>query len=255
MMNVWDMRVALAEMRFSTDLRMSSWGWGKGNCGVGIWAKSFYWGDLIAETCFHEHVKLSLSDDASAYEAAIHKAMASVFETVQRARREFPDRVPCQVPDRLPDGRIGIVFSSYTDAREREGRERLGYDASHFPPIDWALLPKESGGESYAREVAQLSHLGLTDGDLEVDWEDFLNPYAEPRYVRDTRPKVWQYQASPRVRKFRDRQISAVGQPQASVGAPNGVGASHCARDMMRRIRNGFSASALPEGYKFYEVS
>ena len=257
-MDVWATRAALAADRFSTRFEVRSHGWGDGRVGVGFWAKTWHWGDLINETCFHEHVLIADHTSAECVAETFAKAVASVAEVVRRAQAEFPDRVPCQILGRTEDGRLLIAFAEHSDEMARQHRAKTGYDRSAFPPNLPGNLPVPEGGVGYLSAISALAVRGQGDGDLLFDWCDCLTPYAEPRYARDPRPEVWQYEASPRIRSFRGARVSAVGQHNLTVNRvrPDGAAAAETAEGMIADVAARFAASApdFPEGYERHVV-
>lgn len=155
-MDFWEQRAELAELRFSTRFEVSSLGWGRGRIGVGVWARTWHWGDMINDVCFHAHVPIADSETREDVVQAISKAGFLVHEVAIRAREEFPDTVPCQLPEFNSDGTIKIVLSSYETEKAQEHLLAKGYDRTHFPPQNADLLPRREGGEAYLNTILTL---------------------------------------------------------------------------------------------------
>lgn len=255
-MNFWEQRVELAEARFTTRFEVSSHGRGRGRVGVGVWAKTWHWGDMINDVCFHAHVPIAETETREDLIWAMAKAGDLVHEASFRARKAFPDTIPCQVPGLNPDGTIKIVLASYNTEKAREHRLDKGYDQTHFPPQDADLLPRREGGEAYLDTILALLSERARETGLRFDWQDDLNPYAEPRYARDPRPEVWQYVANPRIRSFAQTRVSAAGQHKLGLAerCPDGVAAARAAEQHIRTRQAQFTQMApdLPCGYEIW---
>lgn len=174
---------------------------------------------------------------------------------VGRALREYPDRIPCQVPGRTEEGGIKLAFNDYADRQAREHRDRNGYDRTAFPPIDETLLPRVDGGDAYLDTVCRIVADHRSGDGLWLDWEDGVNPYAEPRYARDSLPSVWQYVTMPRVRRFGEERVSAAGQNKLGLACrtPDGADAARTAEEHVKGICAAFEAAAplMPKGYAY----
>lgn len=253
-MGAWDDRVELAKIRFTTRLGIQSHGWGDNRIGVGLWARTWHWGDCIADVCFHAHQIIGGDEGPEDVAAAIRSVSDQVTEVAGRALREYPDRIPCQVPGRTEEGGIKLAFNDYADRQAREHRDRNGYDRTAFPPIDESLLPRAGGGDAYLDTVCRIVADHRAGDGVWLDWEDGVNPYAEPRYARDRMPSVWQYVTMPRVRRFGKERGSAAGQHKMGISCrtPDGADAARTAEEHVSGLCAAFEAAAplMPEGYE-----
>lgn len=250
-MNLWEKRVHLAHERFNTRLEINGHGWGTGRIGIGFWARTWCWGDMISDVCFHGHQIVEEPRHASHMEQAIVKACDKVYEVALRAREEFQDRVPCQFMGLDELGRIRVVFDEHNHRSADKHRREKGYDRSSFSPIVESNMPKAEGGETYQKNlISALSGNEMSDT-LRFEWRDDLNSYAEPVYIRDVRPSVWQYVVNPRVIRAGEVRVRASDYKQAmmSVLRPDGNDAGRLINERTKTLNELFSSAELPAGY------
>lgn len=250
-MNLWEKRVHLAHERFNTRLELSGHGWGTGRIGVGFWARTWCWGDMISDVCFHGHQIIEEPRTASHIEQAIMKAFDKVYEVALRAREEFQDRVPCQVMGLDELSRIKIVFDERNHNLADKHRRERGYDRLSFSPMVEDNMPRGEGGGAYRESLISALVENQHSDRLRFEWRDDLNSYAEPVYIRDVRPSVWQYVVNPRVIRAGEVRVRASDYKQAmmSVLRPDGNDAGRLVDERAKTLNELFSSPELPEGY------
>lgn len=243
----------LADLRFNTDIRLTNQGWGPDRMGIGFWATTNYWGDLLERVCFHAHEPVADKTSTTNLIETMHKTADRVKNAVIEAKERFPDQIPCQLADRNPDGSIKIVVSEYSDRVARLHREERGYDRSSFAPHEPNNMPRPHGGGSYENAIASIMVNHLAGSEMHLEWSDYLNSYAEPIYLRDTRAPVWQYEARPRVISFDGKRVSAVVNQQRGTVCrrPDGLIAAYGSTNFVKGLAMDFRAArpGLPAGY------
>lgn len=224
--------------------------------GVGFWARTWHWGDLISDVSFHDLAVMGVNQERDDLKDVMERSSRRVHEAAFRALRDFPDDLPCQVMEKAPNGGIGVVKSDYFNERAQEHRKAAGYDRDSFPPQVMKFMPGHGGSDAYLEAI--LEAFTQRDDELCFDWSDDLNPFAVPRYARDSLPNVWQYVANPRVRSFRDVRVGSIGQHRTGTAmrVPDGETAARQIRDHLKNLNAAFSLSYpdLPEGYEVYSI-
>lgn len=191
-MGVWTERLRLAKLGWKTTLRVNRNGIAdREKLGVGFWAHTWHWHGRISEVNLHAHAVVDR--DPSQLVEAFARLSGRVSEACDRAWREFPDSVPCQLPERLPDGRLALEKDSWSSRHFDLSQIR------NFKPETLQVPTVETG--LYASTVADLAMVAGTD------FEDEINPYARPGYVGDEGPRSWQYAAYQRVFSRNDIRI------------------------------------------------
>lgn len=247
-MGLWTNRVKLAAEGWNTDLRIEVRH--TGACRIGLWAKSWFWCGRIAEVSIHAHDEIQANDAGSDIPDRLDRLSFRVREAIDRAVLEVGDAVPC-VTGVLPDGRIRLG----AHAPWMRGAES---DPTVEPPVQ-AIRFSTDGPETGAYRAA-LARI-LTDRDL--DWQDALNSYAEPRLIGDPTPREWQFVCQPKLRRIGEMRVHAThyrhtefttrligesiaaGLMDLSVASLRGLLAEHAPGG----VRHGHGADGLPPGF------
>lgn len=247
-MGIWTDRMRLAQMGWGSDMRVTGSGTShETKLSIGLWAKTWRWHGRISEVTIHAHA--IVDRDEGQLVRAFDRLAARVLEGCERAWRDFPDCVPCQMPDALPDGRIALVDSSWETKHWKEGKLR------DFEPERLVVPAWESG--VYAKTAAQLS---LVEG---TDYHDEINPYSRPSFAGDTRPQHWQYETYLRVFKRNDIRIKSTRQETRTEALDETVVATIAdasCRAILQMFddyapggaRHGETDNGLPPGYEIW---
>lgn len=193
-MGLWRDRTHLAARGWNTDLRAEMDR--KGACRIGLWAKSWFWRDQIAEVSIHAHDVSPAGDDDITLQARLDGLSYRVCEAIDRSEIEIADAVPC-VTGVLPDGRIQLGRHAF-EARGIVRGSRVD------PPVQAIRFPAdgpESG--SYRSALADII------ASRTFDWRDALNNHAEPRVIRDPAPREWQFVCQPQLRWIDGARVRA----------------------------------------------
>lgn len=193
-MGLWTQRLRLAQLGWKTTLRVTRNGVAdRETLAVGLWAHTWRWHGRVSEVNLHAHAVVDR--DVCQMKDAFALLSGRVGEACDRAWREFPDCVPCQLPDRLPDGRIAMTEDSWSTRHFSTAQVRnFQLETLHIPSV-------ETG--RYAEVVVALA---LIEG---TDFEDEINPYAKPSFASDEAPRSWQYEAYQRVFSRNDIRIKS----------------------------------------------
>ncbi|MEP3669965.1 MAG: hypothetical protein ABJN42_24915 [Roseibium sp.] len=253
-MGAWTDRIRLMNEGWSTDVRANNNGYSDPDkLSIGIWAKTWRWQDRVVEVNLHAHGVCSRSEDDPA--PVLDRISALLLEACQRARREFLDSVPCQT-HKLKDGRIELVSSSW------ETEHFLKSSPCAFPPDLLNIDPEAPETGAYAAGLREAMTLPG------ADYEDALNPYAEPRYARDANPREWQFQIRHHLRRVNgeivkgaNHKVSTLTTRVIEEGTAAGLVAVSAA-SMARRVedyapggrRYGATPEGLPPGYEIYRI-
>ena len=184
-MSIWITRLALARLGFHTDFKISPYGIRNEDGqrrSVGLWARTMYWHGYISDICLHQHEIIDLRDRAGAAEK-IRTVHDRTLELCTRALREFPDTIPCQMPEHLPDGRTVLVTSTWDTER------RKGWSEEHIPTED---LPPGLEASIPGEDPVLEAFLDLAP--LPLHLEDQLNTYhgrGRGRFVTDCKNRDW----------------------------------------------------------------
>ena len=196
----WASRIALARAAWVTEIRITEIGVlraDEGRRALGVWARTHYWKGWVADICLHDHAIVTLKgpDDVPRTVATLARLVDNVREACERAAVEYPDSVPCRLPDRMEDGRIALATNSF----------ETGHIATR-PPQHFPTEAIPAGMETTA--------LGVEDGHLAalaratVDGlhvEDKLHPYfGRPRYASDCKDRSWGYETRLAARRAPD---------------------------------------------------
>lgn len=198
-MGIWADRTWLASQNWRTDLRIEKPCASTGDRKFGLWAKTWRWGDRIADVCLHVHGSLDTSIGRSTdFESQLDRASSMLREACARARAEFTESVPCQTWSKGLE-RIELATTDW------ETRRFLTQQAQAFTPdiINFMVDGPESG--DYVSGILD----GLRDAGSGLEYSDYLNPFAEPRRVRDQHPAVWQFVVRPAVRRWNGKIVKA----------------------------------------------
>lgn len=247
-MGIWIDRMHLAQLGWKTEMRVARHGLAdKTDLNVGFWAHTWRWHNRVAEVKIHAHA--SCEANADKLMEVFDDLSAKVLEACERAWREYPDSVPCRMPDPLPDGRIALVLATH---------ETKHFNLSQVREIEAERLtvPRRES-RVYARTAAALSLIPGTD------FEDEINPYARPSFVADTAPRFWQYEAFHRVFQRNDIRIKATRQLVRCEALDENVVAAVAdagCRSVLRMFddyapggpRHGETENGLPPGYEVW---
>lgn len=245
----WKLRVGLARRGWATEVRLTRTGLARSDgdrVAAGCWARTWHWAGGIGEVCLHEHATLDLAAPDAV--TTLVGLVSRVDRLCAKAERDFPDAVPCQLPERDADGLLRLA--------EHEMQTRYLQDQ----PRD--LTPSENIPEGV--EAGPDAHLfallmAARDG-LEV--EDSVNPYfGRSRLTRDCENRDWGYKLRLAIREaggakvaFRPQEFTTrLLSPRVASGLIGGAKASLL--DLFRSYGPegelaGMTPNGLPPGFE-----
>jgi len=245
----WELRVGLARRGWATEVRVTRVGLGRSGrdrAAAGCWARTWHWAGGVGEVSLHEHATL----DVAAPDAlgALVDLVSRVDRLCEKAERDFPDAVPCQLPERDADGLLRLAEN------ERETRYMRGQPRDLTPSEN---IPEgvEAGPDVHLFALLVAARDGL-------DSEDAINPYfGRARLIRDCENRDWGYKLRLAFRELDGTRISY--QPQeltTRLLAPRVVsgligGAKASLLDLFRSYGpegelNGATRNGLPPGFE-----
>jgi len=196
----WEARVGLARRGWATEVRLTRTGLGRSGpdrVAAGCWARTWHWAGGIGEVCLHMHAILEPSaPDAVAKLGAL---ISRVGELCEKAERDFPDTVPCQITERGPDG---LPLLAENEMQTRHLRDQL----RDLTPSENIPEGVEAGPDPHLFALMMAARDGL-------ETEDSINPYfGRSRYSRDCENRDWGYKLRMAIRELNGTRISY--QPQ-----------------------------------------
>lgn len=185
----WEVRVGLARRGWQTELRLTRTGLVRSDqdrVAAGCWARRMHWAGGIAEVCLHEHAIF----DPGAPDAAsrLRDLIDRVDRLCERAEREFPDTVPCQLMERGEDGLLRLAVNTFQT-------KHLVTQNRDLAPSETIPPGVEAGPDAHLFALL----LAARDG---LEAEDSLNPhFGRSRYARDCENRDWGYRLRLAVRE------------------------------------------------------
>lgn len=247
--SAWADRMALTRKGWKTEIRLSRDGLKQGpedRVAIGVWADTSYWKGWITDICLHDHTIRACNDPA--LPAVIAGLLANVREACERAEDEFPDSVPCVMPEKSPSGRLIMAVNTH-ETRYATGRSRDYYPTEAVPD------GPDTGPDTHlcALIAAAASGLHVTDS---------INPYfGRSRYARDCKDRDWGYRLRLAVREidgvkveFRPQEFST-----RLLAAPVVAGLIHSSHgSLLNHFRSyrpdgasaGATGNGLPPGFR-----
>lgn len=251
-MGIWQDRLRMMVQGWSTDVRIDRSGFSDPDIfGIGIWAKTWKWADRVAEVTLHAHGRVRLGEDPA---PVLERTTARLLEGCLRARRDFPDSVPCQAMGLDDEGRLNLGTA------ERETDIAFRYPSRPFVPD---LIHADPGApESGAYAAA----LGNCAAHPDISYQDHLNPYAVRRMVRDEAPAEWQFEVRHAMRRFggqivKTRSFRNNGFATRTIDEETAAGLVSLSSASLARLfeaygpggsRHGATENGLPPGYEVY---
>lgn len=184
-MDFWTHRIALARLGWHTEVRLNRNGIassGAAKRALGIWARRNDWAGWRSEVSFHTHVIVDPSSPSAPDNAL--QAMKELCEICARATRDYPESIPCQMTERMRDGRLVLACNSWHSDLVAD-LPRDTFPTELIPEGIEMLRPAPR--HAYLRLLFDLGSSGLETDDT---MHTFLWPHTQ---LRDCKDRKWAY--------------------------------------------------------------